>query len=126
MSPPLLEGEGGAGGDTSKGYIMNKIKTRKKLTDKEIISLLKKHKDLLKKYKVKRIGLFGSYVRGEQKKHSDIDFLVEFEEPNFDNFMDLVFSLEDLFRKKVELITNGNLSPYIQPYVEKEVRWYET
>jgi predicted nucleotidyltransferase len=35
------------------------------------------------------------------------------------------FSLEDLFRKKVEFITNGNLSPYIQPYVEKEVRWYE-
>ena len=60
---------------------MNKIKTRKELTDKEIISLLKKHKDLLKKYKVKRIGLFGSYVRGEQKKRSDIDFLVEFEDP---------------------------------------------
>jgi predicted nucleotidyltransferase len=109
-----------------KRWTMNKIKTRKALTDKEIVNLLKKHKDLLKKYKVKRIGLFGSYVRGEQKKHSDIDFLVEFEEPNFDNFMDLIFSLEDLFRKKVELITNGNLSPYIQPYVEKEVSWYET
>jgi len=104
---------------------INKSTTRKELTDKEIMSQLKKHKGLLKKYKVKRIGLFGSYVRGEQKKHSDIDFLVEFEEPNFDNFMDLAFSLEDLFRKKVELITNGNLSPYIQPYVEKEVRWYE-
>jgi predicted nucleotidyltransferase len=38
---------------------MNTVKTRKELTDKEIISLLKKHKDLLKKYKVKRIGLFG-------------------------------------------------------------------
>jgi predicted nucleotidyltransferase len=105
---------------------MNKIKTGKGLTGKEIISQLKKHKDLLKKYKVKRIGLFGSYVRGEQKRGSDIDFLVELEEPNFDNFMDLVFSLEGLFRKKVELITNGNLSPYIQPFVEKEVRWYET
>jgi len=104
---------------------MNKIKTTKELTDKEIISLLKKHKGLLKKYKVKRIGLFGSYVRGEQKRGSDIDFLVEFEEPNFDNFMDLIFHLEDLFRKKVELITNGSLSPYIEPYVEKEVKWYE-
>jgi predicted nucleotidyltransferase len=113
-------------GDKFKRCTMNKIKTRKVLTDKEIVSLLKKHKDLLKKYKVKRIGLFGSYVRGEQKKQSDIDFLVEFEEPSFDNFMDLVFSLEDLLGKKVELITNGNLSPYIQPYVEKEVRWYET
>ncbi len=98
----------------------------KELTDKKIMNLLKKHSDILKKYKVRRIGLFGSYVRGEQKRNSDIDFLVEFEEANFDNFMDLVFSLEDLFSKKVELITNGNLSPYIQPYVEKEVRWYET
>jgi predicted nucleotidyltransferase len=113
-------------GSKFKRCTMNKIKTRKALTDKEIVSLLKKHKDLLKKFKVKRIGLFGSYVRGEQKKQSDIDFLVEFEEPNFDNFMDLVFSMEDLLGKKVELITNGNLSPYIQPYVEKEVRWYET
>jgi predicted nucleotidyltransferase len=53
--------------------------------------LLKEHKALLKKFKVKRIGLFGSYVRGEQKKDSDIDFLVEFEELNFDDFMDLFF-----------------------------------
>jgi predicted nucleotidyltransferase len=74
---------------------MNKSTTRKELTDKEIMSLLKKHKDLLKKYMVRRIGLFGSYVRGEQKRGSDIDFLVEFEEPNFDNFMDLSSSLED-------------------------------
>ena len=58
---------------------MNKSITRKELTGREIMSLLKKHKDLLKKYKVKRIGLFGSYVRGEQKRCSDIDFLVEFE-----------------------------------------------
>jgi len=104
---------------------MNRRKIKNELTDKEIMSLLKEHRDILKKYRVKRIGLFGSYVRGEQKRYSDIDFLVEFEEPTFDNFMDLVFSLEDLFSKKVELITNGNLSPYIQPYVEKEVRWYE-
>ncbi len=58
---------------------MNRIKNRKDLTDKKIMNLLKKHDDVLKKYKVKRIGLFGSYVRGEQKRHSDIDFLVEFE-----------------------------------------------
>lgn len=75
--------------------------------------------------KVKRIGLFGSYIRGEQKRYSDIDFLVEFKEANFDNFMGLVFGLETMFGKKVELITNGSLSPYIEPYVEKEVRWYE-
>lgn len=104
---------------------MNKVKRKKELTDKEIMITLRQHRDILKKYKVKKIGLFGSYVRREQKRHSDIDFLVEFKEPTFDNFMDLVFDLEGLFGRKVELITNGSLSPYIEPYVEKEVRWYE-
>jgi len=98
----------------------------KKLTVKEILKVLEKNKEVLKKYRVKRIGLFGSFVRGEQKKGSDIDFLVEFENPSFDDFMDLVFYLEDLFGRNVELITNGSISPYIQPYIEKEVSWYET
>ena len=92
----------------------------------KIINMLKDHNEILRKYEVKRIGLFGSYARGDQKKNSDIDFLVEFEKPVFENFMDLAFYLEELFGRKVELITNGNLSPYIQPYVEKEVKWYET
>jgi predicted nucleotidyltransferase len=97
-----------------------------KLVEKEIFRLLESNNDLLRKFKVRRIGLFGSFARGEQKGHSDIDFLVEFDEPTFDNFMDLIFSLENLFARKVELITNGSLSPYyIQPFVEKEVKWYE-
>lgn len=111
--------------ENDRGRKMRKTNRKKDLNYKEIMSLLKRHHDILSKYKVKRIGLFGSYARGEQKKHSDIDFLIELEEPNFDNFMDLAFSLENLFRKKVELVTNGSLSPYIQPHVEKEVRWYE-
>jgi len=112
---------------------MSQTKIGKQLSGKAIIKLLKEHKDILKKYKVKRIGLFGSYVRKKQKRRSDIDFLVEFDHTTFgknfdgyfDNFMDLAFFLEDLFGKKVDLVTNGSLSPYIQPYVEKEVRWYE-
>lgn len=96
-----------------------------RLTKQEILRALRAHRDILKKYGVKRIGLFGSYVRGEQKEDSDIDFLVEFEQVDFDNFMDLAFFLEDYFGRKVELITNGSLSPYVQPYVEKEIEWYE-
>lgn len=95
------------------------------LTDKEIHKQLRKHSAVLRRYGVKRMGLFGSYVRGEQKKNSDIDFLVEFTKPDFDNFMNLIFFLEDLFGKKVELITDTALSPYIRPYVRKEVKWYE-
>lgn len=102
-----------------------KSKSKKYLISKEIIRSLEEHSEILKKYKVKKIGLFGSFARGEQKSNSDIDFLVEFEEPTFDNFMDLLFFLENLFRRKVEIITNRNISPYIQPYIEKEVQWHE-
>jgi predicted nucleotidyltransferase len=50
-------------------------------TLEEIKKILKQHKrELKEKYGVKEIGIFGSYVRGEQKKKSDIDILVEFYE----------------------------------------------
>ncbi len=103
------------------------MKTTRKplLTERSIFATLKEHSDTLKKLSVKKIGLFGSYVRGEQKRRSDIDLLVEFEQPTFDNFMDLVFSLEKYLGKKVDIVTEGSLSPYIRPYVEKEVKWYE-
>lgn len=95
------------------------------ITSQQIIDALKANKDTLIRYGVRRIGLFGSYARGEQKRNSDIDFLAEFDELVFENFMDLAFYLEKLFGKKVELITNGSLSPYIVPYIEKEIIWYE-
>jgi predicted nucleotidyltransferase len=105
-----------------------KTKPRKKqeLTVEKIFGILREHADVLKKLSVKKIGLFGSYVRGEQRRRSDIDFLVELEKPTFDNFMELVFSLEKYLGRKVDLITQGNISPYIRPYVEKEVMWYES
>lgn len=82
-----------------------KLKNKKELVCQEIIEILKAHHNILKKYKVKRIGLFGSYVKEKQKEQSDIDFLVEFDKPNFDNFMDLAFYLEDLFGRKVDILT---------------------
>ena len=98
----------------------------KRLTGSDIRASLRNQKAILRKFGVVRIGLFGSYARGDQKISSDIDFLVEFERPDFDNFMNLVFFLEDLFGKRVEVITNGNISPYLRPFIEKEVQWYET
>jgi len=90
----------------------------------DIIEILKKHKDIIqKKYTVKKIGIFGSYAKGTQKKSSDIDILVEHETPTYNNFIDLAFYLEELYGKKIDLITVKGLSPYIFPYVEKEVVW---
>ncbi len=103
------------------------MKTTRKplLTERDIFATLNEHPDILKKLSVKKIGLLGPYVRGEQKRRSHINFLVAFEQPTFDNFMDLVFSLEKYLGRKVDIVTEGSLSPYIRPYVEKEVTWYE-
>lgn len=91
-----------------------------------VFVILKKHKnEISSRYSVKRIGIFGSYAKGEQNKESDVDVLVEFEEPTFDNFMELSFYLEDLFGMKVDLLTPKSLSPYMRPSIEKEVVWCE-
>jgi len=113
---------------TNKAEIMEiKTKTRNKksLTGRDIATALKAHSSILRKYKVRKIGLFGSYFRGDTTGRSDIDLLVEFKEPTFDNFMGLLFYLENLFGKKVDLITTKGLSPYIRPFVEKEIEWHE-
>jgi predicted nucleotidyltransferase len=91
-----------------------------------VIEILRSHEpEIRKRFSVKRIGVFGSFARGEQKDTSDVDILVEFEKPTFDNFMNLAFFLEDLFQRKVDLVTPNSLSPYIGPYVKNEVVWAE-
>ncbi len=94
----------------------------------DVLAIVKKNKTLLKEiFGVKKIGVFGSVARGEAKERSDIDVLVEFDstKKTFDNFMELCFFLEDLFGKKVDLITTSGLDRYIRPYVEREVIWCE-
>lgn len=95
------------------------------LSSKKIFEILQKNHYLLKKYRVKRIGLFGSYVRNESSKRSDIDLIVDFEEKTFDNFIELAFELEKIFDRKIDLLTEKGISPYILPYIKNEVQWYE-
>jgi predicted nucleotidyltransferase len=84
--------------------------------------LLQHKAELRKKFKVKTIGVFGSYVRGEQKRGSDVDVLVEFEEPvGLFEFMRLEFYLSDLLGVKVDLVSKKALKPYIGEYIKREV-----
>ena len=88
------------------------------------IEILRDHEQEIKRrFAVRRIGLFGSFVRGEETKESDIDILVEFEDPTFRNFMNLAFYLEDIFSRRVDLLTPEGISHRIRPYVEREVVW---
>jgi len=74
---------------------------------------------------VLRIGLFGSFVRDDQRPESDVDLLVHFEpgRKTFDNFMELAFLLEDLFSRRVEVVTPEALSPHIGPRILEEVEY---
>jgi predicted nucleotidyltransferase len=75
---------------------------------------------------VDHIGLFGSYAREEQRADSDIDLFISFRDgyETFNNFMDLSFILEDLFKEaKVEIVTKNGLSPYIGPKILQEVEY---
>lgn len=94
-------------------------------TKGEIPTMLAAHQESLRALGVKRLGLFGSFVRGQQNLHSDVDVLVEFVpgQKTFDNFMELFFFLEDLLQRKIELITLEALSPHIGPHILKEVEY---
>jgi len=91
-------------------------------TKDEIIDLLKKHKkEISERFAVRAVGLFGSYARGEASAASDIDVLVEFDEPTFDHYMDLKFYLEKLLGSEVDLILADSMKPRLKPYVEKDM-----
>ncbi len=93
------------------------------MTKESIINILQAHKKNLLQLGVKNIGLFGSYVRGEAKKQSDIDILIDFipERENFDTFMQVYDYFENIFKsEKVEIITKNGLSPYIGPKILNE------
>jgi len=92
------------------------------------IEILKKHEDEIKeKYNVTKIGVFGSFARGEGKEGSDVDvlveFLVEFREgyKTFDNYMELKFFLEDIFSHNVDLVTIKALKPQLKEDILQEV-----
>ena len=72
---------------------------------------------------MKRLGVFGSFVRGQQRPDSDVDLLVEFDPAlkTFDNFMALSLLLEDLLQRRVELVTTESLSPHLRPHILDEV-----
>ena len=99
--------------------MLSLFKMEKKLNAKLIIKKIEANRVMLKKYGVKRIGLFGSFIRGDQNKKSDIDFLVEFNKDTFDNYMDTKFFLERLFRKKIDLVIERNLKKELT-YVKEE------
>ncbi|MBI4332872.1 MAG: nucleotidyltransferase family protein [Chloroflexi bacterium] len=92
------------------------------LVREDILGTLRKRSDIRDKFKVRRMGLFGSFAAGKQEPDSDIDLFVEFAEPTFDNFMGLVFFLEDLFGRKVEILTPAGIQSIRIKHVANEIK----
>lgn len=78
--------------------------------------------ELRERYSVKSLGIFGSYVRGEQKKRSDLDVLIEFDQaPTLLEFVHLKRYLSDLIGVPVDLVLKKTLKPNIGRYILAEV-----
>ena len=84
-----------------------------KLTRDIIMRRLSASKGNFRSLGVKRIALFGSFARGDQRKDSDVDVLVEFRKgmKTFDGYMDLKFFLEEIFGRNVDLVLKEAIKP---------------
>jgi hypothetical protein len=91
----------------------------------DIALLIRNNQERISGYGVSSIGLFGSFAKGDANASSDIDILVEFVpgKKNYDNFINLAYYLEEIFDRKVELVTPQSLSKRIRPYIEQSVEY---
>jgi predicted nucleotidyltransferase len=89
----------------------------------DIEAKLKENKDLLReRFKVKEIGIFGSFVRGEQKETSDLDILVDFEgRVGLFEIVRLERFLSETLGEKVDLVMKNSLKPRIGKHILREV-----
>ena len=116
------------GFNLSNLHLLNKEKEAdkklitKKVNNKEIEKIKTKIVPILKKNNVKRAGIFGSYSRGEQKKNSDVDIVVEINDKNMSllGFIELKLKLGDILKKKIDLVEYSALKPLIKSRILKE------
>ena len=94
-------------------------------TLKEIEKILKENKAILaERFKAQEIGIFGSYVRGEQKEKSDVDILVSFYEPiSLLKLVSLENFLTDLTGVKIDIVPKEDIRPELKERILGEVMY---
>jgi len=115
-----------------KNLLRSDLRAKENLADKKLMAdkinrgidgIKSKIVTILKKNNVKKAGIFGSYARGEQKKNSDIDILIESPKGIGFGFAGIAIELENCLGKKVDLVTYKYISPYIKKQVlEEEIK----
>jgi predicted nucleotidyltransferase len=92
------------------------------LTLQNILQILRQHKpELQRRYPIGRVGVFGSYARGEATAKSDIDITVEITGPMGLNFVDMADEIEALFGIKTDVVPERSIKQKYLPYVEKDI-----
>jgi len=90
------------------------------LTMTQIFNEIEKNRATLQQYGVRKLGLFGSFARGETHETSDLDFVVVFEKKTFDAYMDTKEFLEDLFKRQVDLVISDAIKPRLRKAIQEE------
>jgi predicted nucleotidyltransferase len=90
------------------------------MTRDDILATIRTNDAELRKLSVRELALFGSFVRGDQTEASDIDFLVEFDQTTFDNYLDTKELLESLFGRKIDLVIKSNIKPRLRERILSE------
>ncbi|MCD6238760.1 MAG: nucleotidyltransferase family protein [Thermotogae bacterium] len=96
------------------------------MNTEEIERKLKEKKVHIKRvFHIREMGIFGSYIRGEQTEASDVDILVEFEKghKDFFNYMRLKYYLEDLLGGEVDLVMKNAVKPRLKKRIFSEVEY---
>jgi predicted nucleotidyltransferase len=94
-------------------------------TRNQILDVLRLHQTELRRLGVRRLGLFGSAVRGEATEHSDLDFLVELDRKTFDAYMDVKELLERLFARRIDLVLAEAVKLQLRPRILQETVYAE-
>jgi hypothetical protein len=89
-------------------------------TREEILQKILEHREQIRSFGVRRLGLFGSFARGEETASSDLDFVVDFDRKSFDGYMDLKAFLEGLFQRRVDLVIADAIKPRLRDPILSE------
>ena len=88
-----------------------------------IAEIKEKITPLLNKYDVAYAGVFGSFARGEENAHSDVDIVVKFKGPaTFDNYLKLDNAIRSTLGKDVDLLTENSINRFLRPHIEQDLK----
>ncbi len=88
----------------------------------EIIEMLKRYKEEnKKKYHIRKLGIFGSAAKGELKKHSDIDVVVNLKKQDLFELIGIKQDLEEMFRSPIDIVSyRDKMNPFLKKRIDKE------